>query len=388
MRYSYYNPHLNLTLSLKAIFSHKKKAEESIVTYFKKITGKRYILITNSCRTALYLAYRSINNNGEVLTSPLTCKVAIDPIKESGNIPVYADINIGDLNINVEDIENRITADTIAIQAIHIGGVSCDMVKINAIAQENNLWIVEDCAQSLGARYRGVYSGSFGDISCFTLTKNAYGIGGGILATSSIEIYKKAVEFNKEFKIVSSKLTIYRFIRNVLETYRNSIVAKYLLVTLSKIKGESYSYDTVKSQLNKIAPLQMKVSAAQIARLDILQTKRKSIGSEYYRILRNKNFIHNLDYNIEDSSCTKFFVFNPLLNTKEIIRKFSENSIEAMHLEQKRGSPYQQQIIENRSAFDAKLFNYLKVHDSLVSLPLREDFSTKEITLLVNVLVE
>ena len=103
---------------------------------------------------------------------------------------------------------------------------------------------------------------------------------------------------------------------------------------------------------------------------------------------KQKDFLHNSGYNVEDSSFTKFFVYNPLINTKEIIRKCFENGIEAMHLEQKRGSPYQQQLIESRSALNDNLFNYLKVHDSLISLPLQEDFSTKDITLIMNLLVE
>jgi len=387
MKYSYYNPNLSLTLAIKAIFSSKEEAKESIVSYFKKITGKEYILITNSCRTALYLAYKSIEDTGEVITSPLTCKVAIDPIEESGNKPVFADINIGDLNINAEDIIHRINKNTVAIQAIHLGGICCDMERIKTIAEKNNLCVIEDCAQSMGARHKGKHSGSFGDISCFSLAKNAYGIGGGILATSSADIYRRALELNKEFKVIPSKLTIYRFIRNIAETYRKNILSNYAIRLLLKINGDHISHKSIDDQLNRISSLQLKVSAAQISRFDILHHKRKFVGSNFYKILRGKDFLFNSDYDVWDSSFTKFFVYNPAINVKEKIIELSNSGIEAMHLEQKRGSPYQQPLINRKSALDENLYNYLNVHDSVISLPIQENFSKQNINVIVNLLI-
>lgn len=242
MKYPYYNPNLHLSVLLRALFTSKAKAENRINDFFKKLTGKKYILITNSCRTALYLSYKAIEKQGEVITSPLTCKVAIDPVEESGNRPFYADIREGDLNINPNDIEHRINEKTIAIQAIHLGGVSCDMYSIREIAKKNKLWVIEDCAQSFGAKYKGKYTGSFGDIACFSLIKNAYGIGGGILATNNKEIYKKAKELQEQFSNTSKLLTYYRVTRNFIETYKRTLFGKLIYKLLMKMKGQKTSY--------------------------------------------------------------------------------------------------------------------------------------------------
>ena len=99
----------------------------------------------------MYLAYKAIDSTGEVITSPLTCKVAIDPIVESGNKPIFADINTGDLNINPLDIEDRINKNTIAIQTIHLGGISCEMDEIRKIAKDNKLDIIEDSCHAFGS---------------------------------------------------------------------------------------------------------------------------------------------------------------------------------------------------------------------------------------------
>ena len=160
MTIPYASPNLRCGDVVQALTLPEKNAEKRIKEYFRQLTGKRYILITNSCRTALFLAYCALKAKGEVITSPLTCNVAIDPIIESGNTPVFADIGLTDLNIKPGDIPVRITSRTIVVQAIHLGGVSCDMDRIMDMAERNNLKVIEDCAQSLGAYYKGRSCGS------------------------------------------------------------------------------------------------------------------------------------------------------------------------------------------------------------------------------------
>lgn len=380
MKYPYYNPNLRILDIMKAFFISKEKAENRIKTYFKTITGNKYILITNSCRTALYLAYQAADINGrEIITSPLTCKVAIDPIYESGNLPVFADIDPRDLNIKPDDIEQRITSKTYAIQAIHLGGVSCDMDKITRIAKKHKLWLIEDCAQSLGAKYQGNYTGSFGDIACFSLIKNAYGIGGGILATNDENIYKKATNLSSNFGQNSTLLLMFRIIRGTLETYRRWPIVEVLFQLLMKAKGNRKSYQTVKSQLKKVSLPELKISVVQIKKLMNLHQKRLELGIEYYNQLTDLNILINKEYNPQNSSFTKLFVYNPRIKTKLLIERLNNAGIEAMHLEHSFGSPYQEMIVEKEEAKDKGLNNYLKVHDSIISLPLNENFNNQNI---------
>lgn len=384
MKYSYYNPNLSISIAAKSLFTSSRQAENIIKKYFSDLTGKKYILITNSCRTALYLAYKAIGKKGDVITSPLTCKVAIDPIMESGNKPVFADVNLGDLNINPSDIEHRITKETIAIQAINLGGISCDMKAISQIAERNNLFIVEDCAQSLGSKFELHNSGTFGDIACFSLIKNAYGIGGGILATNSIEFYTKSLEISKTFPNTSYKLILYRFARNSIQTYNNILIFKPANFVLRKIKGGVNSYSTVKDQLTKHSKLQIKVSAQQIKRLDILHKKRKWVGSYYYQTLLKTGLFHNSNYKLESASFSKIFLYNPNIQSEKAIKEFHKKGIEAMHLEHKNGRFYQEKLIREKEALDQNLPNYIKIHDSLISLPLQENFSEDDIKKIVN----
>jgi len=105
----YASPNLEFSVFLKALFMPRHAAEQAIKAYFRALTGKKHILITNSCRSALYLVYKALGTSAEVITTPLTCRAAIDPIVESGNKPVFADIDPGNLNMDPGDISRRLT---------------------------------------------------------------------------------------------------------------------------------------------------------------------------------------------------------------------------------------------------------------------------------------
>jgi dTDP-4-amino-4,6-dideoxygalactose transaminase len=388
MKYPYYNPNLHLSVLVKALFLSKVKARRKIKEYFQNLTGKKYILITNSCKTALYLSYKALEIPGEVITSPLTCKVAIDPIKASGNKSVYADIREGDLNINPEDIEQRINEKTIAIQAIHLGGVSCDMDSINKTGKNNKLWVIEDCAQSFGAKFKGKYTGSFGDIACFSFIKNTYGIGGGILSTNHQGIYTKARELQELFPNTSKLLTCYRIIRNFIETYRRTLPGKLFYNILMKIKGQKFSYTRVEDQLKNNLAIATKINAIQLSRIEKLHTKRKEVGKQFYTQLNDKGLITNHRYKPDNSSFTKFFVFFPEFETIPLLEKLHKNGIEAMHLEHKMGSPYQEKLIDAEKVHKTGLKQYLNVHDSVISLPIREEYNEKDLNKILEILDE
>jgi len=384
MRYPYYNPNLRLAVASRALLMSKYKAEASIKKYFSQLTGKKHILITNSCRTALYLAYKAIGRQGEVITSPLTCKASIDPIEESKNTPVFADVNQGDLNINSDDIQHRITEKTIAIQAIHLGGVSCDMDRINRIGKLHNLWVIEDCAQSFGAKFHNAYTGSFGHIACFSLIKNAYGIGGGILATNSREVYDKAFHISKKFQKTGFALALFRFMRNIFDTHRKNIISRLMHNVLLKIKGQNRAYRSVLEQLKNPSFLEVKVSAVQISRWEELHRKRKMIGNLYYQLLKEKGMLVNMDYVASDASFAKFYVHNPGIYTIETIKQLHQSGIEAMHLEHKHGSIYQERMVGETQALRENLNNYLKLFDEVISLPICENFSPEDIKYIIS----
>jgi dTDP-4-amino-4,6-dideoxygalactose transaminase len=140
---------------------------------------------------ALHLAVRAlgIGPGDEVITSPFTFFATAEAILYVGAKPVFADIEPDTYNIDPAAIEKLITKKTKAILPVHIFGHSADMERIMAIAGANNLRVVEDCAQSIGATLHGKKTGSFGDAGCFSFypSKNlgAYGDGGMLVLRDS-----------------------------------------------------------------------------------------------------------------------------------------------------------------------------------------------------------
>ncbi len=129
-----------------------------------------------------------ISPGDEVITTPYTFIASVECVSHLGGTPVFVDVEPDSFTIDPEKIKKAITPRTKAIIPVHIFGQPCDMDAIMAIAKEHNLAVVEDCAQAIGATYKGKRVGSIGHIGCFSLfpTKNlgCYGDGGFIVTDS------------------------------------------------------------------------------------------------------------------------------------------------------------------------------------------------------------
>ena len=155
------------------------KLEKDISSF----VGKKHGIGTGSCTGALFLSLyaNGIGPGDEVITVDHTYIATIDVIKRCGAKPVLVDVR-DDFNMDPDLLEEAITEKTKAIMPVHLNGRCCEMDRIMEIAEKHNLIVVEDAAQSLGAKYKGEPSGSFGKTSCFSFYPakilGSYGEGG------------------------------------------------------------------------------------------------------------------------------------------------------------------------------------------------------------------
>lgn len=145
---------------------------------------------------ALHLALRAldIGPGDEVITTPFTFIATTEAIGLVGATPVFVDIDPFTFNIDPERIEPAITSRTKAILPVHLYGQPCDMDPIMALARHHELYVVEDCAQAIGATYRGQPVGSFGDAGCLSFfpSKNLGCFGdGGMVVTNTARVYER-----------------------------------------------------------------------------------------------------------------------------------------------------------------------------------------------------
>ena len=163
-----------------------------------KYIGCNYTVTLNSGTDALHLALRAldIGAGDEVITTAFTFVATTEAIGIVGAHPVFADIDPDTFNINPKKIEEAITPRTKAIIPVHLYGQPCDMDAIMDIARRHNLYVIEDCCQAIGAKYKGQMVGTFGDIGCFSFypTKNLGGMGdGGLISVNSENLKNRII---------------------------------------------------------------------------------------------------------------------------------------------------------------------------------------------------
>mgnify|MGYP001444070758 CR=1 FL=1 len=162
---------------------------------FAELSGSAYAVGVNSGTDALILALRAVGvgPGDEVITVPNSFLASTSCITLLSAQPVFVDVK-DDYNIDPDLIEDAITPRTKAILPVHLTGRPADMDKIMEIAQRRGLQVIEDCAQAVGAEYRGKPVGCFGAVGCFSLhplkTLNACG-DGGVLTTNDEELYQR-----------------------------------------------------------------------------------------------------------------------------------------------------------------------------------------------------
>ncbi|MBY0403103.1 MAG: DegT/DnrJ/EryC1/StrS family aminotransferase [Cyanobacteria bacterium] len=137
---------------------------------------------------ALFLALKALNigEGDEVITTPFSYMATSESVSRAGAKPVFTDVDPKTFNMRCEDIEKLITPNTKAILPVHLYGQPAEMDDIMAIAKKHNFAVIEDCAQAIGAEYKGKKVGTIGDIGCFSFfpSKNlgAFGDGGMVTA--------------------------------------------------------------------------------------------------------------------------------------------------------------------------------------------------------------
>lgn len=157
---------------------------------FANFCGVKHCVGVASGLDALYFAVLSLNlpKESEILVPANTYVASILAIVNAGFKAVLVEPDIETYNISPKEISKHLTKNTRAIMVVHLYGKLCDMKAIQSIAKKHNLSVIEDCAQSHGAAYKGKRAGSFGDAAAFSFypTKNLGALGdGGALTTNN-----------------------------------------------------------------------------------------------------------------------------------------------------------------------------------------------------------
>jgi dTDP-4-amino-4,6-dideoxygalactose transaminase len=172
-----------------SLFYAKGPQCTALLSEFRRTYPLQWAMPCSSGTAALHIAVAALQlpPGSEVITSPVTDMGSVIGILYQQLVPVFADIDPHTYNLDPADVRRRITPKTRALMVVHLAGNPSDMDALLAIAREHNLLVIEDCAQSWGASYRGKPVGLFGDLACYSFNefKHVSCGDGGIVATNN-----------------------------------------------------------------------------------------------------------------------------------------------------------------------------------------------------------
>lgn len=170
-----------------------KDFEQKYCDYFEC----EYAIAVSNGSVAIELCLRAINlqQGDEVIITPRSFLASATSINICGGIPVFVDVDYKTQNITLENIKKGYSEKTKAIILVHLAGLPCDIEEIISWAKSKNIYVIEDCAQCHGAKYKNKYVGTFGDINAWSFCQDkiiSTGGEGGMVTTNRYDLFKKA----------------------------------------------------------------------------------------------------------------------------------------------------------------------------------------------------
>lgn len=232
---------------------------------FAEKFGAPAALAVNSCTAALHTALvgLGIGPGDEVITTPMTFCSTVNVIEQVGARPVLVDVEPDTLNIDPDKIEDAVTAKTKAIMPVHYSGHPVDLDAIYDIAERHNLFVVQDAAHAVSAKYKGRYIGTGGTVAAFSFyaTKNMTTAEGGMLTGTP--------DFVEKCRIIS----LHGMSRDAWNRYSKEGSWYYEVL----LPGFKYNMTDIQASLGLV----------QLEKLESFQLRRAEIVAKYNQEFKN-----------------------------------------------------------------------------------------------------
>lgn len=252
----------------------------------------------NSGRSAFLAILESLglSRGDEVLLQAFTCNAASNPIIWAGLRPVYVDVLGDTFNIDPSDLRKKISERSKAVVVQHTFGLPANIDEIAGICKEKGLFLIEDCAHSLGACYKGGKIGTFGEAAFFSFSRDKIisSVYGGIAVAKKGDLCNKIREFQKKISYPSRFWIIQQLNHPILLNYlilpTYSVIGKYILIVFQWLKILSKAVDWKEKRGRKPGCFPKKLPNAlavlafnQFNKLEKFNRHRKKVAEAYAR---------------------------------------------------------------------------------------------------------
>jgi perosamine synthetase len=316
--------------------------------------GVKYAVAVSSGTAALHVALLAlgIKPGDEVILPSFSCvSPAIATILSNAK-PVFADIETRSLNIDPEDVKKLISPRTKVIIPIHYNGHPAEMDPLLEIAKENNVYILEDAAEALGAEYKGKRAGSLGHVAVLSFSPNktiTTGEGGMIL-TNDYEIYERA---------------------RIIADYGQKGRFNYIVL------GHNYH----------MTAFQAAIGLIQMKKIDQILDKKRMLAKLYSEILSGEPSLEipfNASY-VKPSFMSYYVKFKTKKLRDKVMVYLNNKGIETrIYFPPLHKSPYYQQFVESKN----KLWQTEEISSRILNIPLSPKLSENHIYYISNIIKE
>ncbi len=172
---------------------------------FAAWADSKYAVALGNGTLALDIALKALNvgEGDEVITTPRTFLASASSIVTAGATPVFADVDLNSQAITAESIKAVLTPKTKAVIVVHLAGMPAEMDAIMALSEQHGFYVIEDCAQAHGAKYKGKSVGSIGHVGAWSFCQDKImttGGEGGMVTTNSKELWSKMWSYKESWK--------------------------------------------------------------------------------------------------------------------------------------------------------------------------------------------
>ena len=221
---------------MSEIFSDKKRTSNTptFLNSMKHYFGRKDAHLVSSFRIGLFQTLRVLNlqDGDEVLMTPITIADSVNSIRLNHLKPVLIDMDPDTHSISVNDLKMKIGPRSKVLVVTYLSGIVPDIEKIRNIANSNNLIMIEDISQNMGATYKGQKVGSHGDISIASLScgKNLSTLYGGLILSDNSDLMEKIRLLSSDYRVVPKKSVLAYYLINSIKV---QIATSKVLFSLS-----------------------------------------------------------------------------------------------------------------------------------------------------------